>query len=192
MLRTRGAYNRPEYMMLSPPEPNSWFCLRSHPKHESVAAAHLRLIDNIEVFYPRLRFKKLKKGKIDWSTESLFPNYLFASFNPACQLLRIRHTPGIQSVVKFGRTYPSIPNTVVHELRSSFDISETRIIANDLSVGDPVQIANGVFSGLQAIVTHLLPARERIKVLLRFLGQLSEVEIPRAFVLSDSRHPLAV
>jgi transcriptional antiterminator RfaH len=179
------------FMLLSPTESHAWFCLRSHPKHELVASAHLRLIDDVKVFCPRLRLQKLRNGKMNWSVESLFPNYLFAHFDPSQKLLRIRHTPGIQTVVKFGQIYPSIPNHVLQELRSAFDSTETKIITQDLSVGDSVQIADGIFCGLQAVITHLLPARERVKVLLRFLGRLSEVEIRQDCILPNTRHPLA-
>lgn len=35
----------------------AWFCVRARPKHEHIAAARLREA-GLEVFLPRLRFKK--------------------------------------------------------------------------------------------------------------------------------------
>ena len=36
----------------------AWFCLRSQPKHEHIAAGHLRQIEGVEVFNPRIRFTR--------------------------------------------------------------------------------------------------------------------------------------
>ena len=54
----------------------------------------------------------------------------------------------------------------------------------ELRIGDSVQIAEGAFQGLQAVVTQLLPAKERVKVLLEFLGRSVEAEICIPKVLS--------
>ena len=36
----------------------AWFCVRSQPKREHIAAAHLRNLVEVEVFCPRLRIRK--------------------------------------------------------------------------------------------------------------------------------------
>jgi len=58
----------------------AWFCVRSQPKHEHIAAARLRE-SGLEVFLPRIRFKKHSVRGPVWVTEALFPNYLFARFD---------------------------------------------------------------------------------------------------------------
>ena len=59
----------------------AWFCLRSQHRHEHIAANCLRLMENVEVFCPRLRFVQPRRyGKV-WITEPLFPGYLFARFD---------------------------------------------------------------------------------------------------------------
>jgi hypothetical protein len=39
-------------------EPIAWFCLRSQPRHEHIAARQLALMEDIEVFNPRIRFAR--------------------------------------------------------------------------------------------------------------------------------------
>ncbi len=73
------------------PDP-AWFCVRSHLKHEHIAAAHLRLIPEVEVFNPRLRLLRTTRRGQMWSTESLFPNYLFTRFDRESKLEKIRYT----------------------------------------------------------------------------------------------------
>jgi transcriptional antiterminator RfaH len=51
------------------------------------------------------------------------------------------------------------------------------------SQGDNVRIAKGAFAGLEAVVTQILPARERVKVLMDFLGRKIEAEVEYASIL---------
>jgi transcriptional antiterminator RfaH len=59
----------------------------------------------------------------------------------------------------------------------------------EIKVGQSVRIAEGPFQGLEVVVTHLLPARERVKVLLEFLGRPVETEIstPKILPVSAAR-----
>jgi transcriptional antiterminator RfaH len=42
-----------------------WFCVRTQTKREHIAAGHLREIEGVEVFCPRLRYRKAtRRGKI--------------------------------------------------------------------------------------------------------------------------------
>jgi len=51
-------------------------------------------------------------------------------------------------------------------------------------------LVEGPFRGLRAIVTKILPAKDRIAVLLELLGIEREVEVPIYSVLPDTVHPL--
>jgi len=53
-----------------------------------------------------------------------------------------------------------------------------------IKVGQSVQIIDGAFEGLEAVVTHLLPAKDRIRVLFDFLGRSVEMEVSTAKVLA--------
>ncbi|NBQ56173.1 MAG: hypothetical protein EBU36_05965 [Verrucomicrobia bacterium] len=60
----------------------------------------------------------------------------------------------------------------------------------EVKMGEEVQVVEGAFAGLKAVVTRIMPARQRVAVLLEFLGRLSETEVPVATVLPTARHPL--
>jgi transcriptional antiterminator RfaH len=168
----------------------AWYCVRSHPKHEQIAARHLQLIPEIELFSPLLRIKKITQRGPCWFVESLFPCYLFARFNLKASLLRIRHTPGVQDIVKFGDSYPLIPSELVRNLQSEFSEAIT-VLDQTIRTGDAVKVTQGAFKGLDAEVIQYLPARQRVKILLHFLGQLSAVEIPESHIVKQADHPLA-
>jgi len=54
-----------------------------------------------------------------------------------------------------------------------------------------VKVIEGPFLGVRALVTRLLPARDRVAILLSLLGQEREVEVSAGALLPDVRHPLA-
>ena len=155
----------------------AWFCVRSHPKHEHIAAAHLAKFDDVTVFNPRIRFARSTRQGPVWVTESLFPNYRFARFDWKTGLAKVRYAAGVSQVVHFGTLWPTVPDEVIEQLRLTLGKDEIHEIP-PLAVGDTVDISGGALHGLQGVITQLLPARERIKVLLDFLGRQTMVEVP--------------
>jgi transcriptional antiterminator RfaH len=165
----------------------AWFGLRARPKHEHLAAGHLRQISGVEVFLPRLRFRRQTRRGAVWVTEALFPSYLFARFNWQSQLRRIHHAPGVAGVIHFGDRWPTIPDDVMAGLHRLFGADELHIVPDAPAVGDAVAIAGGIFHGLHSVVTQVIPSRERVTVLLDFLGRQTMVELPVAQVIPEGR-----
>ena len=155
----------------------AWFCLRSQPKHEHIAAAYLRRHEGIEVLNPRIRFARpTRQGRI-WVTEALFPNYLFARFDWRTALTRVHYSPGVSGVVHFGNKWPTVPDAVMEELSAVLGQDEVHEVPAALQPGDNVTIAGGAFHGLEAVITQVMPGRERVTVLLDFLGRQTAVEV---------------
>ena len=155
----------------------AWFCVRSQPKHEHIAAARLREA-GLEVFLPRIRFKKQTARGPVWVTEALFPHYLFARFDFANSMRLVRHAAGVSTVVHFGTHVPAVPDEVLRELREHIGADELHVLPERFAPNDRVQISGGPMHGLTAVVTRVMPAKERVKVLLDFLGQQTSVEVP--------------
>ena len=154
-----------------------WYCIRSKPKHEHIAAANLKRLDDLEVFNPRFRSRKATRRGPAWVTESLFPNYLFVRFPFQTMLDPIRYTEGVSSVVRFGDSYPEIPADVIEELRQAFAGSDLPIADGMPRAGDAITITTRAMFGLQGVVLRSLPARQRVQVLLDLLGQTTMVEL---------------
>jgi|SRR6516162_10700488 transcriptional antiterminator RfaH len=157
----------------------AWFCVRTHPKHEHIAAAQLRQEPDVEVFLPRIRYQRSTRFGPAWITEALFRDYIFARFNLATALRRVQYSRSVRSVVRFGERWPTIPDEILNELIRAMGGQDLRVIDETLQEGDLVQFAAGAMHGLQAVVTRMMPARQRVAVLLEFLGQQTTVEVPR-------------
>jgi len=55
--------------------------------------------------------------------------------------------------------------------------------------GDEVVIADGTFMGITAVVQRLLPAKDRVRVLLEFLGRPVEAEMAAASLVKTGVNP---
>jgi transcriptional antiterminator RfaH len=164
-----------------PTEPTpgaAWFCLRTQCKHEHIAAGHIRQMEGVEVFNPRVRFPRPTRTKTVWITEAMFPNYLFARFDWKSTLNRVQYAPGIHGVVHFGTRWPTIPESVITELRTLVGQEEICTVSKDLAPGETVEIIGGAFHGLEAVVTRVMPSRQRVALLLDFLGRQTAMEVP--------------
>jgi transcription antitermination factor NusG len=93
--------------------------------------------------------------------------------------------------VKFGGIAAIVGEEIIHALREAVVDEETVEIRTHIEVGTEVQVLQGAFSGIKAIVTQVLPAQARVKVLLELLGMEREVEIAESGVLPRIAHPLA-
>jgi transcriptional antiterminator RfaH len=169
----------------------AWYCLRSQAKHEHIAAAHLRKLEGVAVFCPRIRLKKMTRRCLVWVTEAMFPGYLFAHFDLAEMHRRVRYARGVAGIVRFGDLYPTIDDAVLAQLRDRVGGADVKELSYKLSQGDKVRIAEGAFAGLEVCVTRALPAKERVKVLMDFLGRKIEAEIEHSRILPPASHPLA-
>jgi len=161
----------------------AWFCLRSQPKHEHIAASQLRRLGQIEVFNPRVRFPRPTRQGAAWVTEAMFPSYLFARFDWTTCLSRVHYAPGVSGVVHFGSRWPTVPDPVIEAIRALLGPEEIHVVPDEVAPGDSVEIAGGIFHGLQAVITQVLPGSQRVMVLMEFLGRQATVELKAAAVI---------
>lgn len=162
-----------------------WFCIRCHPKREHIAAAHLRKIENVEVFSPRLKIRKAtKRGRVLF-VESVFPNYVFARFDLHALLNKVKYSPSVSTVVHFGNRIPQIPNEIIAELREHFGEDEVVEVETHVQPGDEVVIGDGPFYGMKAKVLRIMTPNERVEVLLEMLGRVTPVIVDPNFLVPE-------
>ena len=168
-----------------------WYCLRAKPKTERITSRMLRAEVDIEVFCPLLRFERARRSGRLWVTEAMFPGYLFAQFRYQTQFRQVQATRGVMKIVSFGGAPTVVSREIIHELRSLVQDEETVVIEPSVEVGEEVNVVTGPFRGLKAIVSRVIPGRERVALLLEVLGMEREVEVGLESVLPDIPHPMA-
>ena len=167
-----------------------WSCLRSRPKHEHIAAAHLRQMDGLEVFCPRVRFEAVTRRGKKWFEEALFPGYLFARFPFRELYRRVGASTGVTAILRFGDQYAVLDDSVIQALKAGTGSKELTVIESEIRQDEAVTIIDGALRGLEAVITQVLPGKERVKVLLNFLGREVHAEVAKPGVLPTTRHPL--
>jgi transcription elongation factor/antiterminator RfaH len=139
----------------------------------------------MEVYLPRIRFRRSTRGGPVWFTEALFPNYLFVRFDLRAALRRVHYTSGVSGVIRFGDHWPEIPDAVIEDLRCAVGPDAVHEVGEELEPGDPVVISGGAFHDLRAVVTRVMTGRERVAVLLEILGRQTAVELPASEVVPE-------
>lgn len=163
-----------------------WFCVRSQPKHENLAARSLRQIPEIEVFAPHIRFRKVTRRGPVWFVEALFPGYLFAFFEFTSLHRHIRSLPGVSTLVEFGDRPAVIDHDTIDDLKKALGVGDLLVFDPAVAVGDSVHVASGPFKGLEAVVTRLMPPKERVSILLEFLGRTLEAEVGMSEIIPSA------
>jgi transcription antitermination factor NusG len=121
----------------------------------------------------------------------MFPGYLFARFELAEMHRQVCYAHGVSGIVRFADRYPTIDEDSLAQIQNQVGIAEIKELNYRLREGDHVMIVEGAFAGLEAVVTQVLAAKERVKVLMDFLGRKTEAEVERSIVLREIEHPLA-
>src|SRR5437870_5288578 len=143
-----------------------WFCLKAQPKREHLAATALRRQFHVECFSPRLRFRKMTQRGPVWFVEAMFPGYLFAKFVYSEQHRAVEGSHGIRGIVHFGDRLAILSETIVVALQSRVGAEEVVTVDSSIKIGQPVQITEGPFQGLEVVVTHLLPTKESKRLIM--------------------------
>ena len=165
----------------------SWYCARTQPKHEHIAAASLSKHLGLEVFHPRLRVERATRRGVVRVVEPLFPCYIFVRCVFHDYVDEIRYATGISSLVHFGQQVPVVPNAVIDELKQCFETDEPMRVDDCLDPGAEVTVAEGAFLGFSGIVVRVMSARQRVHVLLDFLGRTTLAEFDRNSLIVENK-----
>ena len=168
-----------------------WFALRSQVKREGLAAKSLRQLEGVEVFLPQIRYRKSTRRGPVWWVEALFPGYLLAKFD-ATELARaVSYAQGVSKVVSFGGVPVPVDEHWIETLRAEVAKLENEdglvTIQPELGVGDQVEINSGPLQGAEGTVTEIRPAKERVSLLIEFMGSPTVLQVSLFDLLLPNR-----
>ena len=163
------------------PQP-SWLLVRSKPKQESALVQALSGRDVIaycpKVLEPRWH-ARAPQGPVP-----LFPSYVFAYFAPMEKFTAVRYCPGAAGIVRFGLELGAVEEAFITDLRRREGERGYLVIGEARRApakGSRVRVVEGPFQGIEGIVTHYLPAKDRVRLLLNMVGGVRRIEV-------DARH----
>ena len=168
-------------------EESHWYVVRAQPKRERIAARSLRDTMGVVVVCPLVKFRKAtRRGKIWWS-EAMFPGYLFVKFNRKEHERGVRYAQGVLTIVKFGESMPVVPDSFLESLTDLLGEHEELVIAHEVQIGDQFELADGPLRGQIGDVQEVLPGKERVRLLVEFIGGEREVEVDLMSLLLPGR-----
>ncbi|MCF7817793.1 MAG: hypothetical protein K9M54_07910 [Kiritimatiellales bacterium] len=164
--------------------------MRSKPKKERMAANGLATLHGLEVFCPQIRFRrKTVRGPV-WFQEAMFPGYLFARFDLYELKRAVSFAPGVLTIPVFNERYVPVPEAVIEALRKEVDKESVVDAVAPLEVGEETTVLDGSLRGLKVKVIKLMPAQDRVAVLMEMLGTLVEAEFPSEALEHRMKNPL--
>jgi transcriptional antiterminator RfaH len=169
-----------------------WYCVKTQPKRESIAYGALAALPDIEAFFPRVRYQRTLARGPRTVVEALFPGYLFVRFAPARRIRAVRYARGVSYIVRQGREFAPVPEEIIRALRALATTQVMELPPEPWKLGEQVRVISGIFRGASGKVAGLVPARQRVQILLELLGQENRVEFPLEVLEQRHTHPLQV
>jgi transcriptional antiterminator RfaH len=144
------------------------------PKREALATQCLALA-GFEAYLPRLRERRVVRGRRVEASPPLFPGYCFIAI--VLQWHGARWCPGVLNLLMDGERPARVPDAVIAELRGRERNGLVELTKPPrFRCGDRVRIVHGPFREHLALYAGQA-AHERVAVLLQLLGGQQRTEL---------------
>jgi len=131
------------------------------------------LNQKFDYFLPKITTKKINSNP---KVEVLFPGYIFVNTSLE-NYSALKYTMGIRNIIKFGDNISCISDEEIEAMQIAEETSKIDPVASQIQIGQDVMIAKGSLTG-SIVKVCSLPSKERVGVLLSFLGSVRRVTIP--------------
>jgi transcriptional antiterminator RfaH len=161
---------------LQPLTTHYWYVVHCQPFGESRAAAALEGYLGLQVYLPEV-WQRVR-GQV--RRVAFFPRYLFVRANLyAVTTSRINATPGVLRLIAFGDIPQPVPGEIIEAIRERVDHLNDRAGLPEylFRPGDVARLKGGPLRGLEAVFVRSMKFNTRARVLIDFLGQLSEADV---------------
>ena len=159
-----------------------WLLVHTKPKQEAAVVQALAG-RQIPAYCPRI-LEPRWHARAPRGPVPLFPSYVFARCVVRERYTAVRYCPGAAGVVRFGEALAAVEDEFVEGLREREGergyvlVSQAR---REPAKGSRVKVVQGPLQGLEGIVARYLPARDRVRLLLKMVTGVRSVEV-------DARH----
>jgi len=153
-----------------------WCAVRLQP-HREALALHCLGLAGYQVYYPRLRDRRIRAGRKIEVRPPLFPGYAFIAIE--LQWHAARWAAGVINLIMDGVGPAHVPDNVIAEIRGRevdglIDLPKPP----PLRRGARVRILRSPFTGHLAIFADMKP-RQRVEILLQLLGGEQRVTLAK-------------
>ncbi|SIN76590.1 transcription/translation regulatory transformer protein RfaH [Salinivibrio sp. ES.052] len=152
-----------------------WYLLYCKRTEQQRAEQNLKR-QGVDCYYPIVTVEKLRRGKYQQVEEPLFPNYVFAYFDPECvQYTSVRSTRGVVDFVRQGAYPVTVDLALIQQLMVLEDSDEQReTLHQGFKPGQRVTVEYGQFAGAEAIFKER-DGEKRCILLIKMLNRQTEL-----------------
>ena len=125
------------------------------------------LNQNFEYYLPKITIKKINGNP---KMEVLFPGYIFVNTSLE-NYSALKYTTGIKNIIKFGDNISCISSEEIEAMQMAEETSKKDPVASQIKIGQDTMISKGSLKG-SIVKICSLPSKERVGVLLAFLGSM--------------------
>lgn len=166
---------------------NAWYLLYCKPKSEIRAQQNLNL-QQIQTYLPMVRLKRIVRGEQVIETVPLFPNYIFAKFDPeVTSVSTIKSTRGVASIIDCREQMTPLCHLVfalrrqertlgILEHSEPFELGIAEVEVDNFEPGDKVRFKEGPFVALEGVFEQK-SGDKRCMVLLQVLGKMQSTKV---------------
>ncbi|MDP8989933.1 MAG: hypothetical protein M3N41_07615 [Acidobacteriota bacterium] len=138
----------------------SWFAVRVRARSESLVASTL-VSRGYECFAPTYLAERQYSDRVRTVESALFAGYVFCRFNPG-ELLPILTTPGVQTVVSFGKILEPVADECIRSLRFAVLHGLRPEPAAYLRNGQRVRVLGGALAGIEGFLVDAKDAQRLV------------------------------
>jgi transcription antitermination factor NusG len=138
-----------------------WVAAHLMPRREALALHCLKLAGYV-TYFPRIRERRVVRGRKVDVTPALFPSYAFVVIE--AQWHRARWSPGVLSIIMDGERPARVADKVIAGIRAR-EIRGLVELPPRLRRGDPVRVTRGLLEGFGGLYAGQT-AQERVLILL--------------------------
>ena len=131
------------------------------------------LNQKFEYYIPKITTKKNNSSPKE---EALFPGYVFVNTSLE-NYSALKYTIGIKNIIKFGYNVAYISDEDILSIQITEETSKVDPISSKIQIGQDAFISRGTLKG-SIVKICSLPSKERVGVLLTFLGSRRRILIP--------------
>lgn len=161
-------------MSTDPTRDPRWYAVQCKPRQDARAEENLRN-QHFPCYRPVQQVSKLRNGRREQISESLFPGYLFVHLCPhSDDWHSIRSTRGVSRLVTFATRAAEVPQSIIDCLRSRLDGQAPEPL---FAPGQKVRVLSGAMRELEAVFEREC-GEERAMILLGLLHRQHRLEVP--------------
>jgi len=155
-----------------------WYVVRTKAGDEHRANRNL-LHQEIETLLPLFRDYCYQNGKMIPKIKPLFPNYLFANFDPQLHYYKVKWARGVGLILGNREGPIPISAKVVQAILDRIGRDNLVELEDQMKKGDFVQVTSGPLKDLIGIFERRMSGKDRVTILLNLIGVDVPVQISR-------------